>query len=151
MRECATIVEVAADSESESETITDASLQITGRRIIVTTNAQEAGASYTVTVAGSVAGFLGSGVDLNADTASFKSVSAPDHLVINDIDYDMPGANDSMEFVEIYNPTDAAVSLVGWALVAVNGSTGAPYATWTLDAVGSLPAGAYLVVASTGS
>ncbi|HEY6178440.1 MAG TPA: lamin tail domain-containing protein, partial [Kofleriaceae bacterium] len=44
------------------------------------------------------------------------------HLVINEIDYDQPGT-DATEFVEIYNPTAAPISLTNKALILVNGGT----------------------------
>ena len=71
----------------------------------------------------------------------------PDHLVINEIDYDMTMNPDSVEFVEIYNPTTSSVSLDGMSLVFGNGgSAGAHYRTVMLT--GSLAAGAYAVVGS---
>jgi hypothetical protein len=69
------------------------------------------------------------------------------HLVINEIDYDQPGT-DMAEFVEIHNPTGAAIALDGLALVLFNGDTDIEYARVVLS--GSLAAGAYAVVAPTG-
>ncbi|MEZ4472827.1 MAG: lamin tail domain-containing protein [bacterium] len=69
-----------------------------------------------------------------------------DDLLINEIDYDQPGA-DGAEFVEIVNPTGAAIPLAGVRLEAVNGSGGAVYGTYNLsDAGPSLAPGAYLVI-----
>ena len=87
---------------------------------------------------------------------AFLPACAPaTHLVINEIDYDQTGA-DTAEFVEIFNPTSAAVPLAGYALVAVNGAaTGAPvplqreYARIALT--GSIAPGAYIVVTAMGS
>ncbi|MEZ4402259.1 MAG: lamin tail domain-containing protein [Kofleriaceae bacterium] len=74
-------------------------------------------------------------------------VSSTSHLVINEIDYDMPGAGDSVEFVEIYNPGGAAVPLAGYTLVLVNGNgTPAVYRTLSLAPAGTLPAGGYLLI-----
>lgn len=70
-------------------------------------------------------------------------------LVINEIDYDNVGT-DSSEYVEIYNPAGAAVSLSGCTLVLVNGSTSSPYSTVDLSPAGSLGAGQYLVVGASG-
>lgn len=73
--------------------------------------------------------------------------AATQHLVINEIDYDMPGAGDSVEFVEIYNPSAAAVNLADYTLILVNGSgTPAVYRTNSLAAGGMLPAGGYLLI-----
>lgn len=69
-------------------------------------------------------------------------------LVINEIDYDMPGAGDSVEFVELYNggTTDAAVTDL--ALILVNGNgTPAEYRRIALAPHGTpIPPGGYLVI-----
>jgi hypothetical protein len=51
------------------------------------------------------------------------------HLVINEIDYDNVGSGDSKEYVEIFNPTGAAISLVGIKLYLVNGANNLVYTT----------------------
>jgi Lamin Tail Domain len=67
-------------------------------------------------------------------------------LVINEIDYDQPGG-DTMEFVEIFNGTSAAIDLTPLALVFINGSGEAEYARVDLvDAGSTLAPGQYLVV-----
>jgi vibriolysin len=71
------------------------------------------------------------------------------HLVINEVEYDETGT-DNREFVEIYNGTDAAVSLSGYSLVLVNGGTSTSYLTQSLSAAGTLAAGQYLVVGNSG-
>ncbi len=43
-------------------------------------------------------------------------------LVLNEILYDPSGSDDGLEFVELYNPTDAPVSLKGMALETGNGA-----------------------------
>jgi hypothetical protein len=69
-------------------------------------------------------------------------------LVINEIDYDQPSPpDDAAEFVEIYNGTSAAVSLTDLAVVFFNGNT--EYKRVTLASATSLPAGGYLVIASS--
>jgi cytosine/adenosine deaminase-related metal-dependent hydrolase len=71
-------------------------------------------------------------------------------LIINEIDYDQPG-NDGPEFVEIHNPTGAAIPLAGVRFEAINGSNGQVYGTYNLvDAGASLPAGGYLVIGGAG-
>ena len=72
------------------------------------------------------------------------TVSAGSHLVINEIDYDQVGS-DTAEFVEIYNPTSAAINLAGTQLLLVNGSGSIVYDT--VDLTGTLAAGGYLVLA----
>ena len=86
---------------------------------------------------------------------AFLPACAPaTHLVINEIDYDMPGT-DTTEFVEIYNPTSAAVPLAGYALVAVNGSPGGSPSLqreYTRVALtGTIAAGGYIIVTAMGS
>jgi large repetitive protein len=77
--------------------------------------------------------------------------SAAQHLVINEVDYDMP-ATDTTEYIEIFNPTPAAISLTGYQVVLVNGSsTPSPtYKVIDLAPGGSIPAMGYLVIAPTG-
>jgi hypothetical protein len=69
-------------------------------------------------------------------------------LVINEVDYDMVGANDGLEFVELYNPTTVAVPLSGLTLVFINGNGGRTYRKVELGAAtdGVLNPGEYLVV-----
>ena len=67
-------------------------------------------------------------------------------LVINEIDYDQPGA-DAAEYVEIYNPTGVAIPLAGVVFEAINGSNNTVYGSYNLsDAGAELPAGGYLVI-----
>ncbi|MBC7975243.1 MAG: lamin tail domain-containing protein [Myxococcales bacterium] len=83
--------------------------------------------------------------------------AATGHLVINEVDYDQVINPDSAEFIEIYNPTSSSLSLVGKALVLVNGNGSAPYGTpVTLDLstatvngapLTALPSHGFLVVA----
>jgi len=69
------------------------------------------------------------------------------HLVINEIDYDQAGA-DNAEFVELFNPTSAAVNLAGFAVVHIDGAAGnAELGRATLT--GTLAPGAFLVVATS--
>ncbi len=71
------------------------------------------------------------------------------HLVINEVDYDQPGT-DTAEYVEIYNPSSAARTLVGVSLMLVNGANNAVYSTIDLTSVGSLAGHGYLVISGTG-
>jgi hypothetical protein len=64
--------------------------------------------------------------------------------VINEVDYDMP-STDGAEFIELYNPGNAALSLTGKQLLLVNGANGLVYATINLS--GSIAAHGYVVVA----
>jgi hypothetical protein len=71
------------------------------------------------------------------------------NLVINELDYDMPGSVDSAEFVELYNPGTLPVNLGYYQLVLVDG-TGGIYKTYSLPNV-MLAANDYFVVCADGS
>jgi hypothetical protein len=64
------------------------------------------------------------------------------NLVINEVDYDQPGA-DHDGFVEIFNAGDAEAVLDGIAIVLVNGGDSGEYRRRAL--AGTLAAGGYLV------
>ncbi len=84
----------------------------------------------------------------STSTATVTVSTGANHLVINEIDYDMTVNPDSAEFIEIYNPSTAAVPLTGKQVLLVNGSGNTVYATVNLG-TGMLAAGAYLVIAGT--
>lgn len=67
----------------------------------------------------------------------------PATLVINEIDYDQPGADEG-GFVEVANTGDEAASLDGLALVLVDGADSEEYARRNLS--GALAAGGYLQI-----
>ena len=69
-------------------------------------------------------------------------------LVINEVDYDSVGT-DTLEFIEIYNPTQGTLSLAGTSLVFFNGSNSTVYRTIDLTDGGSLGPQGYLVVGSS--
>jgi hypothetical protein len=76
--------------------------------------------------------------------------STGEHLVINEVDYDQAGTDDS-EFIEIYNPTSSAISTEQLVLELINGADGAAqvYGSSDLAQAGeSIPAVGYLVIAS---
>ncbi|MGE4129529.1 MAG: lamin tail domain-containing protein, partial [Hyphomicrobiaceae bacterium] len=68
-------------------------------------------------------------------------------LVINEVDYDQPGA-DGASFIEIYNSGTTAVSLAGIYVVLVNGSNNLPYLSIELSSGGAsvLGPGEYFVI-----
>lgn len=88
--------------------------------------------------------------DMLADCADADcaSVAVCGQLVINEVDYDQIGP-DTAEFVELFNAGAQGVSLNGVSLVLVNGSGNVPYGT-EVKLTGTLAAGQYLVVASSG-
>jgi hypothetical protein len=115
----------------------------------LTTSSQTSGSPYTLTASTSVADVRGSLINAGARTANFTGFTAPSSaLVINEIDYDNVGT-DSAEFIEIFNPSGTAQTLVNRAVVLVNGSGGASYATYDLSSLGSLGPGEYLVIAQS--
>jgi hypothetical protein len=70
-------------------------------------------------------------------------------LMINEVDYDQSGT-DMTEYVELYNGTSSAYPLANVALILVNGSgTPAEYKRVLLGPAGSIPAGGYLVIATS--
>src|SRR5204863_456180 len=92
-------------------------------------------------------GYLRTVADQNWRVMPGSGAAAPaGRLVINEVDYDNVGT-DSAEFIEIYNPSAAAVNLGNLAVVLVNGQTSTEYARVNLSLAGSsLAAGAYLVI-----
>ncbi len=81
----------------------------------------------------------------STSTATVTISTGANHLVINEVDYDQLGS-DNAEYIEIYNPSAAAVPLTGKQVLLVNGSGEATYATINLG-TGTLAAGGYLVIA----
>ncbi len=101
--------------------------------------------------------FVHSGADRSATVtasmgaASFSSTvtitTATGNLMINEVDYDQTVNPDGTEYVELYNPTGAAISLTNLALILVNGNgTPAEYRRIDLGPAGSIAAGGYLVI-----
>jgi hypothetical protein len=78
-----------------------------------------------------------------------STVNVVAHPVINEVDYNQPG-NDGAEFVEIFNPGQAAIDLGKLALVFVNGGVNPPAEYSRVALKGMLPAGGYLVVGAPG-
>jgi hypothetical protein len=75
---------------------------------------------------------------------AFPAEAALPTLVINEIDYDQPGA-DNAEFIEILNVGDETVSLNGVEIALFNGGTNEIYSTTKLNDV-ELKSGEYYVV-----
>jgi large repetitive protein len=82
----------------------------------------------------------------STSSATITVSSGPNHLVINEVEYDEASA-DNAEFIELYNPTGVPISLAGIRVVLVNGANaGSIYGTVELDAVGELPPHTFLVL-----
>jgi hypothetical protein len=75
---------------------------------------------------------------------AFPAEAALPTLVINEVDYDQPGA-DNAEFIEILNVGDETVSLNGVEIALFNGGTNEIYSTTKLNDV-ELKSGEYYVV-----
>jgi large repetitive protein len=82
-------------------------------------------------------------------TANVTVSTGANHLVINEVDYDQLGT-DNTEYVEIYNPSAAAVNLTGKTLYLINGNNSEVYGTVDLSGAGSMPPLSYLVIAGAG-
>jgi len=100
--------------------------------------------TYTDTTAMSPATITAT-LGASTSTATVTVSTGANHLVINEVDYDQLGT-DNAEYIEIYNPSAAAVPLTGKQVILVNGSGEASYATINLG-TGTLAAGGYLVIA----
>ncbi|MBN2671189.1 MAG: lamin tail domain-containing protein [Deltaproteobacteria bacterium] len=91
-------------------------------------------------------------VETEVDTNDTESVDTSDDscevvLVINEIDYDVPGA-DTAEFIELYNGSSCDVPLSGLAVVLVNGYDMSEYRRIHLEDAGveTLGVNEYLVI-----
>ena len=72
--------------------------------------------------------------------------AVPAQVMLNEVYYDNPSTeNPNVLFTEIYGPP--GTDLTGWALVGINGSSGAEYRTVSLQ--GNIPADGYYVVGNT--
>ncbi|HEY4179842.1 MAG TPA: lamin tail domain-containing protein [Kofleriaceae bacterium] len=145
-----------ADAASAPLGVTAAVLAADKLSVTLTTAAQTPATVYTVTVANTVADTFGTalGTPATATFTGFMPAVAANHLVINEIDYDNDGT-DSNEFIEIYNPTAAAISVANMQIVLVNGNTTATpalystHATYDLTTVDTLASHQYLVIGSS--
>ncbi len=75
---------------------------------------------------------------------SMIAMQAHASIIINEIDYDQPGA-DSAEFIELFNNGGGAVALDGYSLQLINGGDGSSYRTINLDGF-NLGGGGYFVI-----
>jgi hypothetical protein len=118
--------------------------------VTVAANTLDATLTYT-DVAGSGTSTVTASLGGTSPSVCTLTVSqGASHLVINEVDYDQFN-DDTAEFVELFNPTGAAISLNNVGLVLINGSTHQAYPTPTsiidLSSLGSVPAGGYVVLA----
>ncbi|MEO8845994.1 MAG: amidohydrolase family protein [Kofleriaceae bacterium] len=85
----------------------------------------------------------------STSTANVTVSTGANHLVINEVDYDQLGT-DTAEYIELFNPSGATVSLTGKTLYLVNGSNNAVYGTIDLSSGVSMAPLTYLVIAGAG-
>ncbi len=121
--------------------------------VVVPANATTAAFTFTET-AGSGTATVTAALGASTAISMVMVTTAVQRLVINEVDYNQEVNPDAREFIEIFNPGSAAISLTGKQLLLLNGSgaTPAPYSggsTYNLPSV-SLAAGAYLVVGAAG-
>jgi hypothetical protein len=83
----------------------------------------------------------------STSSANVTVSTGASHLVINEVDYDNVGT-DTAEYVEIYNPSGAAISLANKTLYLVNGANSEVYVTVDLSPAVSLASHQYLVLAN---
>lgn len=113
---------------------------VVGRVVTLTTSAQTAGQTYTVTAA-TLDDTIGGTVDPAANTATFVGYQPfLSQLYISEVDGDTPGT-DMLEFVEVWNNTGGSVDLDGYYLVFLNGD----------DNSGKVLDGTYDAIALTGT
>lgn len=81
--------------------------------------------------------------------AGLLASSAHAALVINELDYDQPGT-DVAEFIELYNNGPSAVTLDGYTLSLINGSSGTAYLSFDLGGY-SIGPDAYFLLCNNGT
>ncbi len=114
----------------------------------VAENTQSVTFTYTDTSGGAatVTAQLGGSSSATAITVQ----AGGSNLVINEVDYDQI-MTDNAEYIEIFNPTGAPISLANVGVVLINGSLSEAYPTPTsiidLSSLGSVPAFGYVVIA----
>lgn len=125
------------------------SLSITGAGVVpatVTVPTGQLSATFSFTASASAGSATVTATLVGDSFSSTLTVTSASHLVINEVDYDQLGT-DAKSFIELYNPTGAAISLTNLAVVAVNGGNNSEYARFPLSSAGaSIPAGGYLVI-----
>ena len=98
--------------------------------------------TYTPSAEGAatITGTMGSATG----TATVTGVVSTAGLIINEVDYDQTGT-DTAEYVELINAGTSPISLAGYKLVFLNGSTSTAYLTVDLSTAGTINPGQYLV------
>ncbi|MGE3768823.1 MAG: lamin tail domain-containing protein, partial [Kofleriaceae bacterium] len=112
----------------------------------VTVMAGQTSATFTYTdTAGTGNSTVTATFAASTSNATVTVSTGAQHLVINEVDYDQIGT-DTAEFIEIYNPSAAPISLANKQIILISSSAGTIYGTVNLG-TGTLAPGAYLVLA----
>jgi hypothetical protein len=104
-------------------------------------------ATFTVTQANAATDTVTATLGASTASSQLSVAVAGGHPVINEVNYADPAADggQSKEFIEIYNPSDDAIDLTGFAAVAATNTQGV-YLTWPLS--GTLLGKGFLVIGS---
>lgn len=112
--------------------------------------------AFVVLILGTIAASLGmtppaatSGLPFAADTPTFTPI-APLHLVISEF-RTRGSSGDNDEFVELYNPTGAAVNIGGWTIKRSSDCGGSTYTLLTITYNTVINAGQHYLMLSTNS
>ena len=122
-----------------------------GTTVLATSNAQAAGFEEKICNALLTPGTYFVRVFGDANTVQMYDIEiekgtttcAVCELVINEVDYDQGGADDS-EFIELYNPCSQAVDLSTYSVQLIDGDNSSNYETINLS--GTLVSGDYFVI-----
>jgi hypothetical protein len=118
-----------------------ANVTVAANQVSATFTYTDGGTATTATVTATLGG--------STSNATVTISTGANHLVLNEVDYDQINT-DNAEFIEIFNPSGAAISLVGKQVILINGSGNAIYDTIDLSPAVSLPSHGYLVIAGAG-
>lgn len=84
---------------------------------------------------------IGDGIDNDCNGA----IDDVESLKINEVDCNQPGT-DNEEFVELYNYSNYAITLLGWKLDFINGSDLSVYRSIDLSSAGTIPVNGFLTI-----
>jgi|GEM_PF-853606 len=90
------------------------------------------------------------GKDPSAASESETPAETPDQavgVIINEVELDPPGEDSGAEWVEIYNGTEDAVSLMGWSISYTSYCSNGECECWEQLPAVSIPVGGYFVYA----
>jgi len=78
------------------------------------------------------------------------AITVPDtvfsQVVINEVYYDHPGSDSGFEFIELYCPGGAGVSLSGWSIIMIDGRTGGSRELWAAGSGRVIESGGLILI-----